>query len=406
VTKVVSSSRKQVRPIRLTTVIAAVLPAIALSAIAMTLLLAVANRSTGDRTSARIEAIKVGLTVAAGTIGLAGLLLAVRRQWLSERAQIHVEDDAAEKRFTDIYAKAVEHLGSERAEVRLGGLYALDRLCASYPTYRQAVINIICGYLRMPFDPLPRRDPDELFEESRWRAKAAMDSEDSTETLGRKREVEVRLTAQQILANRLRRRSEMSFASQGPTEFAPLDIDLRGATLIDFDLSSCTVNSGHFEGARFVGMTFIENSVFRRQAHFDLARFEKLVYFTNSRFENGAWFDGVNFAAPAWMNDIHFGDHVRFPRARFGDYAFFGGSTFEGMAWFEGARFEASLSFEGAIIENRGKNSIDRFDLSQVMIFGAEHARRAELPPGWTVERVAFSARGRVYSAIQTPATT
>src|SRR5690242_15175905 len=66
----------------------------------------------------RIEAIKVGLSVGAGTGGAVALLLAVRRQWLSERAQAHAEDvardnahDATERRVTELYGKAVEQLG-------------------------------------------------------------------------------------------------------------------------------------------------------------------------------------------------------------------------------------------------------------------------------------------------------
>jgi hypothetical protein len=38
------------------------------------------------RAQARIDAIRTGLTVIAGTGGAVGLVLAARRQWLSERA--------------------------------------------------------------------------------------------------------------------------------------------------------------------------------------------------------------------------------------------------------------------------------------------------------------------------------
>ena len=36
--------------------------------------------------------------------------------------------DATERRITELYTKAVEQLGSDKAPVRLGGLYALDRV--------------------------------------------------------------------------------------------------------------------------------------------------------------------------------------------------------------------------------------------------------------------------------------
>ncbi|WP_242911340.1 hypothetical protein [Actinomadura terrae] len=118
--------------------------------------------------TARMDAIKTGLSVGAGTGGAVALLLAMRRQWLSERDQAHREQvadatqahaervasanehDALERRITDLYVKAVDQLGSDRAAVRLGGLYALERLGQNHPGLRQTVVNVLCAYLRMP----------------------------------------------------------------------------------------------------------------------------------------------------------------------------------------------------------------------------------------------------------------
>lgn len=96
--------------------------AVVLAAAAVTVLLLIANQSSGDMASARIDAIRTGLTVGAGTGGAAALALAARRQWLSERTQTHTEDDAAERRVTEIFNKAVEQLGHDKAQVRIGGL--------------------------------------------------------------------------------------------------------------------------------------------------------------------------------------------------------------------------------------------------------------------------------------------
>ncbi|MGI5228167.1 hypothetical protein [Actinoallomurus sp. CA-142502] len=144
--------------------------AVALSATVTTLwLLSIARRDA----SLRLEAIKDGLTVGAGTGGAAALLLAMRRQWLSERTQAHAEDlahvtqahaeevardtayDATQRRVTEPYARAVEQLGHVNAPVRLGGLYSLERLAQDHQEHRQTVIDVVCAYLRMPFDPAP-----------------------------------------------------------------------------------------------------------------------------------------------------------------------------------------------------------------------------------------------------------
>src|SRR5262245_51044083 len=118
-------------------------------------LLGEANQGT-PRAQLRIDAIRTGLTVVAGTGGAFARLIAARRQWLGERdqqpqeivaaqhrqhqdrVQAHSEavatanqrhqeqlsqagaHDATERRITDLYTKAVELLGSDRAAVRLG----------------------------------------------------------------------------------------------------------------------------------------------------------------------------------------------------------------------------------------------------------------------------------------------
>ncbi len=80
-------------------------------------------------------------------------MLAFRRQRHQEVATVWTDADATERRITELYTKAVEQLGSEKAPVRLGGLYALERLAQDNPDHRQTIVNVICAYLRMPFSP-------------------------------------------------------------------------------------------------------------------------------------------------------------------------------------------------------------------------------------------------------------
>ena len=62
---------------------------------------------------------------------------------------------AAAAAVTELYTKAVEQLGSDKAPVRLGGLYALERLAQDNPAQHQTIVNVICAYLRMPFSATP-----------------------------------------------------------------------------------------------------------------------------------------------------------------------------------------------------------------------------------------------------------
>lgn len=129
---------------------------------------------TEKRASAHIEALKVASGIVIGGGGLFALYLAARRQRTQElelevrrielaqrdRVQVHAEQvaddarqDAVERRVTDLYTKAADQLGSDKAPVRLAGLYALERLGQGNPDHRQTVIDVVCAYLRMPYTP-------------------------------------------------------------------------------------------------------------------------------------------------------------------------------------------------------------------------------------------------------------
>lgn len=120
-----------------------VVPIIALTAAGLVVLLA-AVPVDPQRPEVKVDLIKTALSVGAGTGGVVALVLAGRRGWSTEH-------DATERRITELYTKAVEQLGSDKAPVRLGGLYALERLAQANPGNRQTIVEVICAYLRMPY---------------------------------------------------------------------------------------------------------------------------------------------------------------------------------------------------------------------------------------------------------------
>ncbi|MGO1054546.1 pentapeptide repeat-containing protein [Crossiella sp. CA198] len=252
-----------------------------------------------EATKARIEAIRTGLTTSAGVGAALALLLAVRRQRATEiglglqdadlaqkeQAAADVRHDAAEKRITELYTKAADQLGSDKAPVRLAGLYALERLGEGNPDHRQTVVNLFCAYLRMPYE-------------------------------SGQEERQVRLTAQRILAWHLLRET---------AQFWPeITLDLSGAVLLDFTLSYCVVASVNFRHAEFQGAADFTRSEFQlftdfsgarftgsvdfanvdlARTQFDTARFLGLVHFGNARFPGFANFVGAVFVAPAIFGD-------------------------------------------------------------------------------------------------------
>ena len=70
---------------------------------------------------------------------------------------MHTITDATERRVTELYTKAADQLGSDKAPVRLAGLYAMERLAQDNPSERQTIVNVICAYLQMPSPHQDRR---------------------------------------------------------------------------------------------------------------------------------------------------------------------------------------------------------------------------------------------------------
>ncbi|MER5336351.1 pentapeptide repeat-containing protein [Micromonospora sp. NPDC002717] len=346
------------------------------------------------RATLRIDAIRTGLTVVAGTGGGLALLLAARRQWISERAQRHqeavaaqeqahrdraqahveavaeagqrhqdrqaeaAEHDAAERRLTELYTRAVELLGNDKAAVRLGGLHALERLGQDNPAQRPTIVAVLCAYLRMP----------------------AGDDDAG--------EAEVRRTAQRVLTRHLRADDDAFWPG--------VTLDLTGAHLDGFDAAGCTLVDADLTGAVCAGTTSLAGATVRGRLSlgatfadlrcddlrgdaeivlddariagrlsFDRAEIGGLscrhatvawAYFRGTTVGRTASFDGTRFTRSATFREAVFlsglsmdhatlGGYAGFRQVRFADLALFRWTEFGGQAWFERARFEGAANF-------------------------------------------------------------
>ncbi|MFF7459681.1 pentapeptide repeat-containing protein [Kitasatospora sp. NPDC008115] len=337
-------------------------------AVTMWVMLAQTDSLQGaERATARIDAIKTALTVGAGTGGAAALLLALRRQWLSEHTHIRQESadhaaefDASERRITELYTAATGQLGSDSAPVRLAGLYALERLAQDHPAHRQTIVEVYCSYLRMPFSPTPPPDlPESELAGLSAAERAAASGAYQAANAAWEQERVVRVTTQRILTQHL-----FTGVGHGPDPAWPLDpspeepkfwpgvdLDLTGAVLLDFEFVGRRVESATFERCRFVG-----------GANFAYSEFIKHATFRDARFEAGS-----GHFMSAW-----FGLRTMFLGTDFGnEKAVFDGATFTGMTLFEGAVMGGGASFEAA---------------RALTDFNRNWGTIRELPEGW-VER-------------------
>ncbi len=97
--------------------------------------------TNGESASATIR--NIGLVIAGST----ALFLALWRGFVAED-----QADAAQQSLrNERYQKGAEMLGSEVLSVRLGGIYALQRLAKEYPKeYHVQIISLFCAFVRHP----------------------------------------------------------------------------------------------------------------------------------------------------------------------------------------------------------------------------------------------------------------
>jgi hypothetical protein len=193
------------------------------------------------------------------------LVLSGRRQWHAEQAhrateQSHqaAEHDATQRRITDLYTKAVEQLGSEKAPVLLGGLYALERVAQDNPGQRQTIVNVICAYLRMPYTPPAQAPADDAPE-----PKAGSVRNPHPGTPG---------PSDRPTHPRHPPAARRGSRPARPTFRPDINLDFTGAALIDFDLIDCRPDTAQFDRATFAGHTRFNGAQFAGIAWCDVRR--------------------------------------------------------------------------------------------------------------------------------------
>jgi uncharacterized protein YjbI with pentapeptide repeats len=364
------------------------------------------------------------------------------RQQLSLAEQGHI---------TDLYTRAVEQLGHEKAPVRLGALYSLVRLAQDNPDYRQTVVDVVCAYLRMPIALPPRNEPGaEQVEEvapsadGQDRARQSRPAYDPSQE-----ELQVRRSAQRLLADHLRRPPETSgqdaqlLPPSPQQDFWPgISLELTGATLIDFTFEQVSVIKARFYGATFQGTTWFRwatfqeiagfdevtfygharfdeatfqgttrfdraafqrtaafrKADFQRSAQFHKTTFQDNAYFYEATFHGNALFDGATFQAIARFDPVIFHGNAQFMGATFQDTALFDGATFQGTTWFHKVTFQGAAQFNGATIHGTAW-----LNEAQVLHLIDVPDRDRVWPDGWTVRRdPADRSRGTLVRTEQT----
>ncbi|MBP2475139.1 hypothetical protein JOF53_004011 [Crossiella equi] len=261
-----------------------------------------------DPGAGRAEALKTGGVASGALIALYALWLNDRRRRVEEdrreiereRQDIEVAKQALDRtraehdlqRVADErFARSVELLGHEADQVRVGALHALVGLARAHPTRTQTVVDVLCSYLRRPFehdryqDLKNRLTGDDTSPRQRPKKKPATESD---------RERQVRLAAQRLVAEILR----------NAPEDVTCDLDLTGAVLENFVLNNCRVGKFTATDAEmyagftldavvFAGTVELAGTLFYGKASFSTSEFHGEVQAAETEFHDDAIFSFI-----------------------------------------------------------------------------------------------------------------
>ena len=185
------------------------------------------------------------LQVIGGLVVAAGLYLTLRRIQATERRADAATDQVAasmkqvaameEGQITERFTQAIEQLGSERLQIRLGAIYALERIAKDSGDDHPVVLKVLCAFLREESrKPLPSKGAARVGEREASQPRADMRA------------------AAEVIGRLSRHWSPLGFNSDSPEGKERLDLskaDLRGAYLRKADLSHTNLREANLRGA-------------------------------------------------------------------------------------------------------------------------------------------------------------
>lgn len=264
--------------------------------------------------------VKIALTLVGGVGAVAYLVIKYQERQQAGRAEKREKDRTIDTKVQD----AINQLGSDKASTRIAGVYALTDIADRYKdSYRQRVVDILCGYLRSDRSSYaPDRSRQPVWDASGHFVESVASDE------------AVESTILSVMRDRLRKERK----------------DETGETIVrqtvDDDQLWCACTFDLHE-ATFHEAVDLTDSTFECVPCFRGTKFERRANFGGAHFAGYADFGGAHFAGGAVFVDATFARYADFSRATFACGADFVEATFARGADFGGAEFRASAAFLG-----------------------------------------------------------
>jgi hypothetical protein len=184
---------------------------------------------------------------------IAGLVLAVGAFYTGRTfAQNRKEQDrnyalAREGQHTERFTRAVSQVADEKLDIRLGGIYALERIARDSETHYEPVMEVLTAFLR---------------ENTRWRREIAAKETEDALTESEEPAEDFRLTADfQAVATVIGRRDRRH--ERADYQLNLRAVDLGGAWLHQADLSKANLSEADLSGAILLDADLSEAFLYR-----------------------------------------------------------------------------------------------------------------------------------------------
>jgi len=225
--------------------------------------------SAKDRMQLEDEARRTLAQILGGMVVLVGLYLTWRRIAAAERTVQVTEEGQITERFT----RAIDQLGSDKLEIRLGGIYALERIARDSAKDHWPIMEVLTAYVRENArwreEPRGREglDGEQEGNGAPTSLTAILERDQRHRTIGRQEnkpptDIQAILT---VLGRRTRAhetREDQRLDLRG--------VDIRGASLIDAHLAGALLVGAHLEDADLINAHLEETNL--REAHLEGAR--------------------------------------------------------------------------------------------------------------------------------------
>ena len=290
----------------------------------------------------------------------------------AKNEQDHIRQVHAERRSR--YTTAIEQLSSDKASIRLGGVYTLvglvdewladDKTIPNIEERRkegQVIINNLCAYIRSPFLLAERAKqldaPYAKDLQKNFGGDIEKFNEDKQYFAQEKAALEEERQVRQSIIKEMREHLSKNYSKSGPWSdfdydfsdahfFYPVNFNdsYFGTSIVNF--SGATFTQADFIGvtfawANFIGVTFA-------WANFSRATFTQDANFFEATFTERADFSGAKFNGNADLSEAEFNGNADFSWAKFTGYANLSETKFTRDADFSAAEFNGNADFSAA----------------------------------------------------------